>query len=77
MEWAIRICDEKGSRAIVEASKEATMYGLYSKQGFRTIDSYDYIDENKFSGFEGVHLVTMIRDFKTDGNLVCDEPQLE
>ena len=47
---------------MVEASKEATMYGLYSKHGFRTIDSYYYIDEKKFPDFEGVHLVTMIRD---------------
>ena len=37
------------------------MYGLYSKQGFRTIDSYEYIDEKNFPDFQGVHLVTMVR----------------
>ena len=47
---------------MVEASKEATKYGLYSKQGFRTIDTHDYIDEEKFPGLEGTYIVTMVRD---------------
>lgn len=47
---------------MVEASKEATNYGLYSKHGFRTIDTYDYVDEEKYPGFGGMYVVTMVRD---------------
>lgn len=62
VKWAVRIIDGKGSRAIVEASKDAAKYGLYSKQGFRTVDTYDYVDKTKFPDFEGMHVVTMVRD---------------
>ena len=47
---------------MVEASKDAANYGLYLKQGFRTIDTYDYIDKERFPGFEGMYIVTMARD---------------
>ena len=50
---------------MVEASKDATKYGLYSKQGFRTVDTWNYIDEQKFPGFEGMYLVTMVRDVQS------------
>lgn len=62
VEWAVRISDERGSRAMVEASKDAAKYGLYSKQGFRIVDTFDYIDGQKFPGFEGMYVVTMVRD---------------
>ncbi|CAF9908313.1 MAG: hypothetical protein ALECFALPRED_004377 [Alectoria fallacina] len=62
VKWAVRISDEKGSRAMVEASKDATKYGLYSKQGFRPIDTCNYVDEEKFPGFAGMYIVTMVRD---------------
>lgn len=62
VKWAVRICDEKGSRAMVEASKDAAKYGLYSKQGFRTVDTCDYVDELKFPGFEGMYVVTAVRE---------------
>ncbi|KAF6218267.1 hypothetical protein HO133_006229 [Letharia lupina] len=70
VKWAARIIDEKGSRAMVEASKDATQYGLYSKQGFRIVDTYDYIDEQKFPGFEGMYVVPWSEMPKTDRNLV-------
>ena len=66
MKWVVRISDEKGSRAVVEASKDATNYGLYSKHGFRTIDTYNYVDEEKYPGFGGMYVVTMVRD-RQDG----------
>lgn len=44
---------------MVEASKDAARFGLYSKQGFRIVDTYDYVDEQKFPGFEGLYIVTM------------------
>ena len=47
---------------MVEASKDAANYGLYSKQGFRTIDTCDYVDQQRFPGFEGIYIVTMARD---------------
>ena len=47
---------------MVEASKDATKYGLYSKQGFRPIDTCNYVDEEKFPGFAGMYIVTMVRD---------------
>lgn len=47
---------------MVEASKDAAKYGLYSKQGFRIVDTYEYIDGEKFPGFEGMYVVTMVRD---------------
>ena len=47
---------------MVEASKVAAMYGLYSKHGCRTIDTHDYIDEGKFRGLERMYMATMIRD---------------
>lgn len=62
VKWAVRICDEKGSRTMVEASKDAAKYGLYSKQGFRTVDTCDYVDELKFPGFEGMYVVTAVRE---------------
>ena len=51
---------------MVEASKDAAAYGLYSKQGFRVIDTYDYVDEQKFPGYEGMHVVTMVRDIQEE-----------
>lgn len=62
VKWAVRISDEKGSRAMVEASKDAAKFGLYSKQGFRTVDTYEYVDKTKFPDFEGMYVVTMVRD---------------
>ncbi len=47
---------------MVEASKDAAKFGLYSKQGFRVVDTCDYVDEQKFPGFEGMYVVTMVRD---------------
>ena len=49
---------------MVEASRDAAAYGLYSKQGFRAIDTYDYVDEQRFPGYEGMYIVTMVRDFQ-------------
>lgn len=48
---------------MVEASKDAAKYGLYSRQGFRIIDTHDYVDETVFPGFEGLYVVTMVGDF--------------
>lgn len=47
---------------MVEASKDATKWGLYSKQGFRTVDTCDYVDKTKFPDFEGMYIVTMVRE---------------
>ena len=47
---------------MVEASKDAVQYGLYARGGFRTIDTYDYVDEKRFPGFQGMYIVTMVRD---------------
>lgn len=47
---------------MVEASKDAASYGLYSKQGFRMVDTCDYVEEQKFPGYEGMYVVTMVRD---------------
>ena len=62
---------------MVEASKYAANYGLYSKQGFRTIDTYDYVDKQRFPGFEGMYIVTMARDTQDTylRYLVCSHPQ--
>ena len=43
---------------MVEAGKDATKYGLYSKQGFRTIDTCDYIDKQILPVSEGMYTVT-------------------
>ena len=47
---------------MVEASRDATKWGLYSKQGFRAVDTYNYVDKTKFPDFEGMYVVTMVRD---------------
>lgn len=62
MNWAVGISDGKGSRIVVEASKDATDYGLYSKQGFWVVDTYDYVDEQNIPGFDGMYVVTLVRD---------------
>ena len=61
---------------MVEASKDAAMFGLYLKQGFRVVDTYDYVDEQTFPGFEGLHAVTMVRDAQ-DKERSHDTPSLE
>ena len=67
------MCDEKRLRATVEANKDASKYGLYANGGFRTIDTYDYVDEQRFTGFKGIHVVTMVKDAKVDRNPIRNQ----
>ena len=46
---------------MVEASKIAAEIGLYSNRSFETIDTYHYRDEEKYPGFEGMYIVTMVK----------------
>ncbi|KAL8830369.1 MAG: hypothetical protein Q9191_001479 [Dirinaria sp. TL-2023a] len=62
LQWAARIIDEKGCRAMVESSGTAVKYGLYEKHGFRTIDKHNYVDKEAFPEMEGTYIETMVRD---------------
>ena len=65
MKWAVERLDEKGVRGMLEASRAAVQYGLYEKHGFRAVDSYTYVDTERFPSAKPVSIVTMVRDTKS------------
>ena len=65
MSWAGEKLDEKGVRGMLEASRAAVQYGLYEKYGFRAVDSFTYVDTERFPDAKPISIVTMIRDIKS------------
>lgn len=61
LRWATDLADRKGMKTILEAGAAAASYGLYGKHGFRTIDRYTYVDEERFPYGAAVYLETMVR----------------
>ncbi|KAL8659036.1 MAG: hypothetical protein Q9202_007310 [Teloschistes flavicans] len=62
VEWAIKTSEHRGSTIMVEASRDAVDYGLYTKRGFQTIDTHHYFDPAVCpAGFDGMHVTTLLR----------------
>ena len=68
LKWAISLVDEKGSKAYLDASKEAMSYGLYEKMGFRAVDPHTYVDKARFPDADAITLVTMVQNSKGSGD---------